>query len=256
MRDFTLIKYKELLAALLQQGYEFRTFEELCRGNSEGKFVVLRHDVDARPEHSLRCAELEHQAGIRGSYYFRIVPQSNRPGIIRAIASLGHEIGYHYEEMSLARGDIDKAIELFGKNLAYFRQYYPVSTICMHGSPLSGFDNRELWNRYDYRRWNIIGEPYFDIDFSDVFYLTDTGRCWNGETFSIRDKVQGNGGPVYRTTDDILRAIEEDTLPRRIMMTVHPQRWNDNFRQWIAELVLQNIKNQVKRIIVRQKLPR
>jgi hypothetical protein len=62
----------------------------------------------------------------------------------------------------------------------------------MHGSPLSRWDSRLLWSRYDYREFGIIGEPYFDVDFDEVLYLTDTGRRWDGERFSVRDKVRGN----------------------------------------------------------------
>ena len=66
-----------------------------------------------------------------------------------------------------------------------------VKTICMHGSPLSKWDNRDLWKKYDYRDFGIIAEPYFDLDFDEVFYLTDTGRSWNNSKASVRDKVEG-----------------------------------------------------------------
>ncbi len=56
----------------------------------------------------------------------------------------------------------------------------PVSTVCMHGSPLSRVSNLDLWKKYDYRGLGIIAEPYLDIDFDEVFYLTDTGRRWDG----------------------------------------------------------------------------
>jgi len=59
----------------------------------------------------------------------------------------------------------------------------------MHGSPLSKWDNRDLWKRYNYRDFGIIGEPYFDVNFDKVLYLTDTGRRWDGEGVSVRDKV-------------------------------------------------------------------
>ena len=61
----------------------------------------------------------------------------------------------------------------------------------MHGSPLSKWDNRDLWKRYNYRDYGIIAEPYFDLDFDEVFYLTDTGRSWNNSKASVRDKVEG-----------------------------------------------------------------
>ena len=46
-------------------------------------------------------AELEAQMGVKASYYFRIGKGSNQPECIKRIAALGHEIGYHYEDMSL-----------------------------------------------------------------------------------------------------------------------------------------------------------
>ncbi len=251
--DFTFHKYKELLHVLKHQGYIFRSFEEFCQGQNQGKFVILRHDIDARPFHALQCAEIEHHEGIKASYYFRIVRQSNRPEIIQKIANLGHEIGYHYEEMSLTKGDTKKSIRLFEKNLAYFRQFYPVKTICMHGSPISSFSNIDLWKDYDYRKSGIIGEPYFDIDFNQFMYLTDTGRCWDGQSVSVRDKVNGKIYDRFRFTNDIIDAALSGQLPNKIMITTHPQRWTDNEWKWIFEFVSQRLKNQIKRIVVQYK---
>ena len=63
-----------------------------------------------------------------------------------------------------------EAFRDFKENLEKLRKLYPVKTICMHGSPLSKWDNRDLWTKYDYRDFGIIGEPYFDVDFNEVFY--------------------------------------------------------------------------------------
>jgi len=46
-----------------------------------------------------------------------------------------------------------------------------------------------ILNKYDYHELGIIGDPYLDIYFKDVFYLTDTGRCSDGYKLSFRDKV-------------------------------------------------------------------
>ncbi len=62
----------------------------------------------------------------------------------------------------------------------------------MHGSPVSKWDSRLIWKKYDYKKLGIIGEPYFDVDFSKVLYLTDTGRRWDGEKVSIRDKIDNS----------------------------------------------------------------
>ncbi|MGB4601224.1 MAG: hypothetical protein WBH80_02355, partial [Bacteroidales bacterium] len=112
--DFTLKKYKTLLTTLQSAGYAFYTFEHYLsvREHAE-KFVILRHDVDLLPKNSLDTARIEASLDIKGSYYFRVVPQSWDEDIIREIAALGHEVGYHYESLTTCNGDIGKAYEDF-----------------------------------------------------------------------------------------------------------------------------------------------
>jgi len=211
------------------------------------KFVILRHDVDELPENSLRFAQIQAEMGITGSFYFRIVPKSYNEAIIREIAKMGHEIGYHYENMDFCHGNLNSAYKDFCNNLEKIRTVVPVETICMHGSPRSGHDNRELWQKYNYRSLGITGEPYFDIDFNSVAYFTDTGRRWNGQKYSIRDKVKSNWHFDFRTTKQIIDNINQ--LPHSIMFTFHPQRWTNNKALWMKELVFQNTKNIVKRFL-------
>lgn len=257
--DFTLKKYTALLQQFIESHYRFVTFEYYCAHKAEletERFVILRHDVDLKAENSLATAKIEHSMDVQASYYFRVVPQSNQPEIIKEIAALGHEIGYHYEDMTICEGDMDKAFEHFKTQLAYFRQFYLVKTICMHGAPRSKYDGKDLWKTYDYHDLGVIGEPYFDVDFSKVFYLTDTGRRWDGFRVSVRDKVPVYQdqwiakGLVYHATDNIIVALRNGTLPERLMMTTHPQRWTDSRFQWLIELSVQRAKNAVKRIIV------
>ena len=261
MRDFTLHTLARLFSSLESRGYNFIPVAEAFR-NTKGKYLILRHDVDARPANSLKCAELEYRMGIKGTYYFRTVPKSYDEGIIREISRLGHEIGYHYEDLAVAHGDYDQAIRLFEQNLAKLRRLVPIETICMHGSPLSKYDNRKLWDKYDYRDFGITGEPYLDIDFREVLYLTDTGRRWDGERYSIRDRVTPAGTepeaggtapavkhPGFRSTFDIIRAAATGILPSKIMITLHPQRWDDNLLPWLRELLLQNVKNAGKALL-------
>lgn len=249
MRDFTLKKYKLLVSGLKDAGYSFQTFEEFIQAPKE-KVVILRHDVDLKAINSLRTAEIENQLGAKASYYFRVIPQSNQPEIIKQIVNLGHEIGYHYEDMDLFKGDVGKSYEHFQKQLAYFRTYFPVQTICMHGSPASKIDNRAIWEKYNYKDLGLIGEPYFDVDFNKVFYLTDTGRCWDGERFSVRDKVTSSFDFHFHSTNEIIAALEAAKLPNQIMITTHPQRWTDNKLFWLKELLFQRVKNIVKQVLI------
>lgn len=252
--DFTISKYKKLIKSLLKQGYTFQSFEEYLNSDLK-KVVLLRHDVDLLPYNSLIFAEIQAEQGIKGSYYFRAVPESWNESIIKKIEALGHEVGYHYENMDTCNGDLDKAWDDFRYHLDKLRELVDVKTICMHGSPRSKFDNKEIWNKYDYRSLQITGEPYYDVNFDEVFYLTDTGRRWDGWKTSVRDKVlqQKNWikqGLVYHSTDDIITALNNSQLPNKIMFTMHPQRWSEGGIPWFKELVLQNLKNQVKKVMI------
>ena len=245
--DFTRITYKELLRCLIEQGYSFQTFRSFMEKPKQ-KAIILRHDVDKRPLNSLRFAQIQSEFGIKGSYYFRSVPQSWDEKIIKEINSLGHEIGYHYENLTTCNGDLRKAILDFENNLAALRELVPVSTICMHGSPMSKYDSKDLWKNQNYHDYDLIGEPYFDIDFDKVLYFTDTGRRWDGDKFSVRDFVKSKYDVNCRSTYNIIQLLKESKLPDQIMFNFHPQRWHNNYYLWFSELLQQNFKNQIKRL--------
>ena len=258
--DFTINQYKLLLLALKQRNSSFQTFSEFLN-NSIAKSIILRHDVDLLPQNSLRFAKIQSELSIKGTYYFRAVPESWDEDIIKEIADLGHEVGYHYENMDTCNGDIDKAWDDFRCHLDKLRELVEVKTICMHGSPRSKFDNKEIWNKYDYRSLQITGEPYYDVNFDEVFYLTDTGRRWDGWKTSVRDKVTQQDlwvkqGLTFHFTQDIIYAITSGktqsgfNMPNKIMFTMHPQRWSEGGVPWLKELVLQNLKNQVKKVMI------
>jgi len=256
--DFTSTKYKLLLTTLKKQNYFFQTFENILKTLHRKKVIWLRHDVDHHPQNALKMAELEAEEGIISTYYFRAIPCVFKPDIIRRISDLGHEIGYHYENLSYFSRQhkhinwnrlFELAIEDFEKNLGRFRKIVPIKTICMHGSPWSKYDNRELWHVYDYQDFGIIGEPYFDVDFNEVLYLTDTGRAWNTSGGNVRDKVQSKYHYNFKSTFDIIRALENNELPDKIMLNVHPQRWTDSIFAWTWELVSQKIKNLAKKAL-------
>lgn len=248
VKDFTLTKYEEFLRAALAGGYRLTSFQDYL-ANDEGKVLMLRHDVDKKPLNSLRTAELQHNLGAKGTYYFRATKESFNVEIIKKIRDLGHEIGYHYEDLTFFKGDAEKAIVHFEKWLNKLKELYPVKTICMHGSPMSKWDNREIWKKYDYKSYGIIAEPYFDIDFDKVFYITDTGRQWDGNKVSVRDKVTSSFDLSFHSTDDLIAAFKENKMPDHIMQNIHPQRWTNNSMEWMKERTVQQLKNKVKKAL-------
>ncbi len=100
--DFTLSRYKDLCATLLDSGYvPLTVYSYLKRQNNNNKLAVLRHDIDRKAMNALKMAELEHEVGLTATYYFRF-PYTFNPDIIRKIRGLGQEVGYHYEVLSKA----------------------------------------------------------------------------------------------------------------------------------------------------------
>ena len=270
-RDFTISVFKQLIKVFQENGYEFSTVRDFHM-SSKIKSIILRHDIDRLPENALNLAHTEHDFGVHGTYYFRVVPESFNKNIIKRIANMGHEIGYHYEDVSLMARKIkkikdektliDTAIKSFELNLQKIREVAPVDTICMHGSPLSKWDNRAIWKYYSYALFDVVKEPYFDIDFSKVLYLTDTGRRWNGDNVNVRDKEiilhpdKHEQNPFlsenynYSSTFKIISAINKNFLPTSIMLTVHPQRWTNSKLFWTEELIAQNLKNSIKYLLI------
>ncbi|MEG8947226.1 hypothetical protein [Rosettibacter firmus] len=263
--DFTQNIYKSFLEAFVYKNFKFYTISsylENKKNKNNSTCILLRHDVDRLAKNSLALAQVEHDYYIKGTYYFRVVPKSFNLVIMNKVAELGHEIGYHYEDVDLVikkynikvkdekdkEKIIDLAYESFCKNLEMLRRNFNIKTICMHGSPRSKFDNRIIWGKYDYKQLGIIGEPYYDIDFNEFAYFTDTGRRWNSNKYNVRDKVNSKFNFNFKTTHEIINNI--DKLPNKILFTIHPERWSDELFSWTINLILQNIKNIAKRNLI------
>ena len=255
--DFTFTTYTELLKTLKANGYSFITAKQYFKGSLPNKFVILRNDVEKHYLNALRFSEIQSSLNIDASYFFRINKKYYKPDIINLITANGNELGYHYDDLVACKGNYEQAIKRFQKNITELRKYSDLSTISMEGAPLSKFANKLLWEKYNFKDYGINADISADIDFEKIFYLTETGRRWNGYKVSVRDKVveQQNKwneqGYNYRSTFDIIKAVENNTFPDKVLMTFHPQRWNDKLLPWLYELIFQNIKNSIKWALIK-----
>ena len=249
--DFTLGKYQDLCQVLVKNYKVYPVFDFLLK-KPEGNIAVMRHDVDRKIKNSLLMAEQEYNMGISSTYYFRY-PSTFKPDIINKIRDLGHEIGYHYEVLSKTKGDFKKAIALFQSELEEFRKICPIDTICMHGSPLSKYNNRDLWNVYDYHSYGISGEAFlsFEKKRENLRYLTDTGRTWSGK-HSLRDvmrKESGKDDPLsLESTDNLIVWLSQGS-EKKLYLTIHPERWSSNSGEWLVWSFLDFSMNVGKRVL-------
>ena len=117
MKDFTIEKYEKLIKAIRQNNIPVYGIKKWFQSKPKCG-VLLRHDVDRKPANSLKAAEIENKYDVQSTFYFRITRGSFNEAIIKRIYELGHEIGYHYEDLSAAKGNYHRAIELFEKAVA------------------------------------------------------------------------------------------------------------------------------------------
>lgn len=249
--DFTYDSYDGLLEAVTAAGVPCLTVREYLRRESlpEG-FVVLRHDVDRKPANALEFARIEADRGVASTYYFRAVGGFDRE-TIAAVESLGHEVGYHYEDLDTADGDHEAARASFGENLDRLRSMATVDTACMHGNPLTPYDNRDLWGDVTPAAYGLVGEAYLSVDFGELHYYSDTGRTWRSGDLKVKDTPVGEAvepEPAASTAE--LAELVSATPGRRYYVLSHPDRWADGIGEWAAEAAFDTAKNAAKRLLV------
>lgn len=238
MKDFSFKQYSLLCITLLERHNPVSVVQFLT-GNNEN-VAIIRHDIDKKPQNALKIAEIEHELGIQSTFYFRTTPEVFHVDIMEKIHSMGHEIGFHYEVLDKAKGDVGKAIDIFEKELKLFP--FAIRTICMHGNPLTPWVNKDMWKDSDFKKYGVIGEAYLSIPFSDLYYFSDTGRSWNGK-YSVKDLSEsGHEKSKKITNTEKLKEFIRQNDGNYYIVT-HPQRWNDALIPWTAELLCQSVKN-------------
>jgi hypothetical protein len=52
------------------------------------------------------------------------------------------------------------------------------------------------------------------------------------------------------STGHLMELARQGRMPEQVMINAHPQRWEDRAWPWVKELVWQNVKNGVKKIVL------
>jgi len=247
--DFTTLRLEELLKFFQKNDINTYTLQDWIELNPS-KGVLIRNDVDRKPKNSLNFARIYNKYGIKGTFNFRIKKTSFNKKIVKDIASLNHEIGYHYEDLSDSNGDMKQAIKKFKENLKSMRQLTNINTITMHGSPLSSYDNRDMCKNLDFEELDLKGEGYLSINFENIYYFTDTGRTWGSTFANVRDKAFGSKIPEYeiKSTIDLKNYILKNKN-QSFVLVFHPERWSSNMSQLFFSYLLDLISSLVKVII-------
>ena len=248
--DFTHSKYREFCDVLRRLGCSLLTVADYLDGyKTANRIIILRHDIDRNIAAALSLASLERDMGIRATYYVRFCRHTFKPDVVARIADMGHEIGYHYETLTKARGDLPTALSMFIDELKEMRQVVPVKTVSMHGNPLSRWNNLDLIEQVDLTEHGLLGDATHSIDWSKVVYLTDTGRNWDQDDNNVRDRVDSQClSARLQTTDDLILFIKGGN-EEQIMVSAHPNRWVTNQLSWLISAGSDRLINCAKRVV-------
>ncbi len=240
--------YDNLCRAINDSGYRTAIMGDYFKSDSSDiPRMFLRHDVDRDPMLALEMAKIERDHKQVSTYFFRVVENVFKPDIIEKISAMGHEIGYHYECLDKTGGDYSNAYQTAIGDLKKLREVAPIVSMAMHGNPLTKWDNRDLWGKYDYKDLGIEVAAYLNIDYKKIRYFSDTGRTWEENRGNIYDFVGNQPSHALKTTPDLIEYISEHKQDTCIL--IHPNRWTDQTFKWLYNWAFDTAANTAKAII-------
>jgi hypothetical protein len=219
-RRFTYAEYECFLDRLGER--EVVPLREFAHGRGD---LALRHDVDSRLESSLELARREHERRLRATYFvLHTAPYYDRPDLLERLLelqSLGHEVGFHNDLVTLAVVHKRDPAEYLRNELARLRSAgLDVVGVAAHGSP---------WcHRLGYHNGYAFSDapqplPGFPRTFEPIGSLADFGFEYDayalGEDGSFSDAAFERGRRAH-PAEFGLRTGE-----RTIVLT-HPCHWD------------------------------
>ena len=192
-RRFTYGEYGRFLARLA--GREVVPLRELALGVGG---LALRHDVDSRLDSAVELARLEHERGLRATYFvLHTAPYWSGPDLLprlRRIQDLGHEVGFHNDLVTVQRVHGGDPGEVLRRELGRLRAGgIDVVGTAAHGSPwchrlgfhnnyvfagwdepVPGFPSTEIAQKLDPAEFGLEYEAYHlsrDVYFSDSAFV-------------------------------------------------------------------------------------
>ena len=179
--DFTYEGYRELLALLRNEGYAFASYHDWAQ---QDRPVILRHDIDYDVTAALKFAQVEADFGAKSTYFallrnglYNCLSPENI-ALLKNIASLGHDIGLHFDEKAYPAGsDMMAAIQWEARVLSDMLEL-PITSVSMHRPSeacLKGnWEIPGMVNSYD--------RTYFNQPFK---YVSDSRRRWREPVYSV-----------------------------------------------------------------------
>lgn len=99
--DFTLDNYRRLIKLAKEKGFQFILHKD--EFVPERKDIIWRHDVEFEPDIALKMAQIEHEEGVKASYFFQLhspfynVVDPHYREMFHKIKDMGNLVGLHFD---------------------------------------------------------------------------------------------------------------------------------------------------------------
>ena len=185
---FTYEEYVLMIKRIIDAGYEIANYRDY---STKCLPCILRHDVDFSLKKAYELALYEHDNGIHSTFFvlisselYNVFSIKNRK-IIRDIASMGHEVGLHFDESCYDNGNVIIDSILFEKEILQEVLGAEVCCVSMH-EPSERFLDSDV---------EIPGmiNSYSKEFFGKLKYCSDSRRLWRDhpEDFVSQNECKG-----------------------------------------------------------------
>jgi hypothetical protein len=201
--DFTLSNYQRIIS-LAKDTYTFSTFPDY---DITSKFILLRHDVDYSVHRALKMARIEHQEGVKATYYlllhseFYNLFEKEISELVKEIISLGHDIGLHFDShfYEIENEDQLESKLTFEKNILENLFSIQIRSFCFHiTSDFTINCNKQIYAGM--------------INAYSLFFQKEIGYC-----------SDSNGYWRFKRLEDIVI----DKTYNHLQINTHPAWWQD-----------------------------
>lgn len=202
-------------------GY-FRKFPAMNDHTPKWRNVYLRHDIDGKPENSLRMAEIEAILGIESTYF--VLNYSPYWGdrdlfkTLRMIQEMGHEIGWH--QCVIVQAHVSRRDDLrplITEPLKRLRdEGLTIRGTSPHGSAYGAANNINSW-----QLWAEYRNPYKDMP---TFTLAEFGLEYEAMHLHRDDYHSDSCGKWCGDPVEMAYRLHSKTN-YILQVNIHPQHW-------------------------------
>jgi hypothetical protein len=201
--DFTTSHYK-LLLEKAKTRFDFLFFDEVKDNDS---FILWRHDVDFSMHRAYRLAQLEHESGVKSTFFVHLHNEYynflEKPitSLVCKIGDLGHKIGLHFDSHYYdiqSEAELEDKIAMEADILRKFLQT-DIDVFSFHVTTPFTMNCKE---------WSYGGliNTYADYFQHNVEYCSDSNGYWR-----------------YKRLSDVL----ENTDSKKVQILTHPEWWQE-----------------------------